>query len=312
MKRTALFALVEACVRRGPFRSASSAGRASASALAVHWLAMCLSFGQSPDAAPAAAGPLPVLTNVHQVLQLGRAGARQHSHPVNFEAVTTEPVVAQPTWLWVQDDGTVFEVLCELRGTNTLPATHRNAVVEASGICTVQPLASGEMRTLRLWLREPADLRVLGQAAPWESLMPGRILAVSGGLGALALAWIAVLRRQVAQRRQAEEKARRSEATTRTINYFATSLLERHNEDEILWDLAKNCVSQLGFVDCVIYLLDRDQKILVQKAAFGTKIMYEREKNCKRNQSKRDYESLERLPDQQLGPGTKDPPSGWK
>ena len=91
------------------------------------------------------------------------------------------------------------------------------------------------------------------------------------GLGALALVWIVALRRQVAQRRQAEEKARRSEATTRTINYFATSLLERHHEDEILWDLAKNCVSQLGFVDCVIYLLDRDQGILVQKAAFGPK-----------------------------------------
>jgi PAS domain S-box-containing protein len=173
--------------------------------------------------------------------------------------------------LLLQDNGTVFEALCELRGTNTLPATPRNAVVEASGICTVQPLASGEMRTLRLWLREPADLHVLGQAAPWESLLPGRILAVSGGLGALALAWIVALRRQVAQRRQAEEKARRSEATTRTINYFATSLLERHHEDEILWDLAENCVSQLGFVDCVIYLLNRDQKILVQKAAFGPK-----------------------------------------
>src|SRR5262249_6517702 len=34
---------------------------------------------------------------------------------------------------------------------------------------------------------------------------------------------------------------------------------------------AKNCVSQLGFVDCVIYLLDKEQNVLVQKAAFGPK-----------------------------------------
>jgi len=77
--------------------------------------------------------------------------------------------------------------------------------------------------------------------------------------------------RDVTERVQADESARRSEAVTRTMNYFATSLLEKNTEEEILWDLIDNCVSQLGFVDCVIYLLDRERNVLVQKAAFGTK-----------------------------------------
>ncbi|WP_242527884.1 histidine kinase [Allomuricauda sp. CAU 1633] len=53
--------------------------------------------------------------------------------------------------------------------------------------------------------------------------------------------------------------------------YFSKSLLGKENEDEILWDLAKNCISKLGFVDCVIYLIDHDNNLLIQKAAYGPK-----------------------------------------
>lgn len=53
--------------------------------------------------------------------------------------------------------------------------------------------------------------------------------------------------------------------------YFSKSLLGKENEEDILWDLAKNCISKLGFVDCVIYLLDDTEKLLVQKAAYGPK-----------------------------------------
>ncbi|MBC7922454.1 MAG: tetratricopeptide repeat protein [Ferruginibacter sp.] len=56
-----------------------------------------------------------------------------------------------------------------------------------------------------------------------------------------------------------------------TIHYFATSLYGKNTVDEILWDVAKNCISRLGFVDCVIYLLEDEPPVLVQKAAFGTK-----------------------------------------
>lgn len=77
--------------------------------------------------------------------------------------------------------------------------------------------------------------------------------------------------RDITERLKADETARRSEAFTRTLNAFATSLLERDTEEEILWDLAQNCVSQLGFVDCVIYLVDAEKGVLVQKAALGPK-----------------------------------------
>ena len=77
--------------------------------------------------------------------------------------------------------------------------------------------------------------------------------------------------RDISERVLANETAKRSEAVTQTINYFATSLLEQDTEDDILWDLAKNCISQLGFADCVIYLVDRDRGLLVQKAALGPK-----------------------------------------
>ncbi|WP_420603433.1 histidine kinase [Flagellimonas sp.] len=53
--------------------------------------------------------------------------------------------------------------------------------------------------------------------------------------------------------------------------YFSKSLLGKENEEEILWDLAKNCIAKLGFVDCVIYLVDRGNKLLIQKAAYGPK-----------------------------------------
>ncbi|MEO9967821.1 MAG: ATP-binding protein [Reichenbachiella sp.] len=60
-----------------------------------------------------------------------------------------------------------------------------------------------------------------------------------------------------------------------TINYFSTSLFGKNTVDEILWDVAKNCIGRLGFVDCVIYLLDEEQGVLRQKAAFGEKNPYD-------------------------------------
>ncbi len=53
--------------------------------------------------------------------------------------------------------------------------------------------------------------------------------------------------------------------------YFSKSLMGKENEDDILWDVAKNCIGQLGFVDCVIYLVDDNKEYLIQKAAYGPK-----------------------------------------
>jgi signal transduction histidine kinase/DNA-binding response OmpR family regulator len=70
---------------------------------------------------------------------------------------------------------------------------------------------------------------------------------------------------------QLERQVQLRKETDETINYFATSLFGKNEQDEILWDVAKNCVARLGFVDCVIYLLDESKEVLIQKAAYGTK-----------------------------------------
>lgn len=68
-----------------------------------------------------------------------------------------------------------------------------------------------------------------------------------------------------------EQIIRSSQESERTIAYFATSLYGKNTVEEILWDVAKNCISQLGFEDCVIYLLNEEAQKLEQKAAFGPK-----------------------------------------
>ncbi len=73
------------------------------------------------------------------------------------------------------------------------------------------------------------------------------------------------------QLRQNDLMIEEAKEIERTINYFSTSLFGKNSVDEILWDVAKNCIGRLGFVDCVIYLLDEEKKTLVQKAAYGTK-----------------------------------------
>lgn len=73
------------------------------------------------------------------------------------------------------------------------------------------------------------------------------------------------------QLRQNELMVVEAKEIEQTVNYFSTSLFGKNSVDEILWDVAKNCIGRLGFVDCVIYLVDEERKALVQKAAYGTK-----------------------------------------
>ena len=76
-------------------------------------------------------------------------------------------------------------------------------------------------------------------------------------------------RKKYAQR--IETSSRQLEEVDATVNYFADSLFGKNAVDEILWDVAKNCISRLGLEDCVIYLLDSDRNVLIQKAAYGPK-----------------------------------------
>lgn len=55
------------------------------------------------------------------------------------------------------------------------------------------------------------------------------------------------------------------------LNQFAISLYGRNTIDDILWNVARNCIKFLEFEDCVIYRADTERKVLLQIAAAGNK-----------------------------------------
>lgn len=67
------------------------------------------------------------------------------------------------------------------------------------------------------------------------------------------------------------DKLKQQERYLKVINNFALVLIDAKTTNEIVWLVAKNAIAQLGYVDCVIYLYDEDERVLVQKAAHGPK-----------------------------------------
>ncbi|HUR30993.1 MAG TPA: histidine kinase, partial [Saprospiraceae bacterium] len=80
-------------------------------------------------------------------------------------------------------------------------------------------------------------------------------------LAALTLFWIYKLLQQRRENKKSDQ----------IIDYFANSVYSENSVNEICWDIARNCISQLGFEDCVVYILDKDRNVMIQKAAFGPK-----------------------------------------
>jgi signal transduction histidine kinase/ligand-binding sensor domain-containing protein len=61
------------------------------------------------------------------------------------------------------------------------------------------------------------------------------------------------------------------------LNAFTNSLYGQNTIEDISWDTARNCVTRLGFTDCVIYWYEEERQLLVQKAAYGPKNPWQRE-----------------------------------
>ncbi len=90
-------------------------------------------------------------------------------------------------------------------------------------------------------------------------------------IGLVCLLFIGAIRLLLVSRnRQIMEKQEELD-TEQAINYFASSIYETNSVKVILWDVVKNCIGRLHFEDCVIYLLDLDRKVLIQRAAHGPK-----------------------------------------
>jgi ligand-binding sensor domain-containing protein/putative methionine-R-sulfoxide reductase with GAF domain len=92
-------------------------------------------------------------------------------------------------------------------------------------------------------------------------------IKTGGILLGLLLIWYVLNYYRKKQRKQEEELE-----TQLVINYFASQINKHQKTDDMLWDIAKNCISKLNFEDCVIYLIDEERDVLVQKAAYGPKM----------------------------------------
>ena len=89
-----------------------------------------------------------------------------------------------------------------------------------------------------------------------------------GGILAIVIAFIYWF---ISSRNKKIEEQREEIETEQAINYFASSLHEQQTVEKILWDVARNCIGRLHFEDCVVYLMDEEKNVLVQKAAYGPK-----------------------------------------
>ncbi|MGB4844669.1 MAG: two-component regulator propeller domain-containing protein [Ferruginibacter sp.] len=94
---------------------------------------------------------------------------------------------------------------------------------------------------------------------PWWQQTWFRLLTI---LAAALILWLVY---------QYFQKKRKAKEIEKTISYFSNSGYAHSSVDDILWDISRNCISRLGYQDCVIYMLDDERKMLVQKAAYGPK-----------------------------------------
>ncbi|MEO7044689.1 MAG: histidine kinase, partial [Ferruginibacter sp.] len=71
--------------------------------------------------------------------------------------------------------------------------------------------------------------------------------------------------------RLSAEQYRNELELAQITNYFSTSLIDKNSVDDVLWDVVKNLIGKLGFVDCIIYLWNEDGTKMIQKAGLGPK-----------------------------------------
>jgi putative methionine-R-sulfoxide reductase with GAF domain len=77
---------------------------------------------------------------------------------------------------------------------------------------------------------------------------------------------------KIVNRNRKKQQLQREELETEVvIHYFASQINQQKEIEAVLWDVAKNCISRLNLEECVIYLVDRERQVLVQKAAYGPK-----------------------------------------
>jgi ligand-binding sensor domain-containing protein/putative methionine-R-sulfoxide reductase with GAF domain len=99
--------------------------------------------------------------------------------------------------------------------------------------------------------------------AAWWQKQWVRVLIAMSLLGLIAY-FMKFRTQKIMEKKQTEE-------SERAILYLTTVIHSHSDIDKMLWDVVRNCISRIGLKDCVIYLLDTERNVLVQKAAWGPK-----------------------------------------
>ncbi len=228
---------------------------------------------QYADVRPMGEGRLPaprvvtataVQNNLHDAQYVTLTGRVLGAGTYTLRGVTNESLLF--------DSGGVLGKALFPPGTDAAKLFPPDTVAAFTGICRLGArIEEGRQRYVHILVHDPGEVRVIARPPRWSPVVVGRLVIGFALVAITGLAFILWQRRRMRLLLAAENARRHSEAITQGISTFATSLLEQNTEDDILWDLARNCIAQLGFVDCVVYLLDRERGVLVQKAALGPK-----------------------------------------
>ena len=127
------------------------------------------------------------------------------------------------------------------------------------------------------WRDQIAALQIVMQPPFWKT----NWFLILVGLTLLSLTWFFYKWRISNIRKTAQEKLQVQQLKAEDYknrleleqisNYFSSSLAGKKNIEEILWDVAKNLIGRMGYVDCMIYLWNADKTKMIQKAGFGPK-----------------------------------------
>lgn len=127
------------------------------------------------------------------------------------------------------------------------------------------------------WPEQVKDILIVIRPPFWKQTWFTSTLAVLLLMGVYALVkWqTGVARRQEKQKTNLQElkaaEYKNKFELEQISNYFSSSMADKKQVEEVLWDLTRNLIARLNYEDCMIYLWNEDKTKMVQKAAYGPK-----------------------------------------
>ncbi|MCE6987620.1 histidine kinase [Dyadobacter sp. CY323] len=108
------------------------------------------------------------------------------------------------------------------------------------------------------WMKSATTLKIRILPNWWQTWWFIGILAILFGFTGHLIHWSYI-------------KYKEKQDFDKAIDYFANSVYGENSASEICWDITRNCISQLHFEDCSVYMWDESKKKLVLRATYGTR-----------------------------------------